>query len=285
MTEAPGRQAVGASVRRIARCVVDLQRRARGEAGGLHGCDHRAPVEEVRRRRVVHVGREAVHLERVAHIETCIDGELERLDVGIAPALAEAAKRNDVVADDLAERGGVGSGMAARGDVGLGILGREIREPVGAERQADVPADGQALAVAFVILTVLRGERPALARVLQDDVDDTRDRIRAVLRRGAIAQDLDPLDRRGGERREVHALRALVDRSQRCELQVHEGGAMPARAVHQHQGVIGREVAQRNGADEGGTVRDREALRVQRRGHLWQAIRQIERCLVREQFA
>jgi hypothetical protein len=77
-------------------------------------------------------------------------------------------------------------------------------------------------------------------------------------------------------------LGTLVDGAKRCELQIDQRGAMAARAVHQHQRVVGREIAQGDRADEGGAVRDRKALRIQRRRYLGQAIRQVERRLVRE---
>ena len=77
---------------------------------------------------------------------------------------------------------------------------------------------------------------------LQHHVDDARDRVRPVLRRGAVAQHVDAVDGARGNGVEIdagrpgaHAVREGVD----------ERHLMTAPAVDEHQRLIGREAAQR----------------------------------------
>ncbi|CRP40003.1 hypothetical protein PAERUG_E5_London_17_VIM_2_12_12_00506 [Pseudomonas aeruginosa] len=76
---------------------------------------------------------------------------------------------------------------------------------------------------------------------LEDDIDHPGDGVRAVLRRGAVAQHLDALD--GGERDGIQvdpggaALQPAAD--------IDVGGLVTALAVHQHQHVVGTQAAQR----------------------------------------
>ena len=111
-----------------------------------------------------------------------------------------------------------------------------------------------------VVLAV--GERgvAALARIAQAQVDDAGDGVRAVLRRGAVAQHFDGFDR--GERNgvQVDGGRAAADRA----VDVHQRGLVAALAVDQHQRLVGREAAQRGGADVIGAVGDRRAREVER---------------------
>ena len=271
-------------VRRIGQAVavtVDLQGRTRLDLLllGRIGQDRR-PVEKVGDRLVVHEGRETIQRGRVRHVDARVHEQLEGLDRGIAPALPEAVQRHLVRADEPGHLLSVRARHAAIRNIGIRVFGSEVEETVFGEGQAEVAADGKTLTLGVVGLAVLRRRREAGRIVLEDDVDDARDRIGTVLRRGAVTQDLDALDGRGREGRPVHRLRALVHRTERRQLQVDERRAMPARAVHQHERVVGRQVAQADRPDQGRAVRDRKTLRVQRRRDPRQRLGQVERRLV-----
>ena len=77
---------------------------------------------------------------------------------------------------------------------------------------------------------------------LQHHVDDARDRVRAVLRRGAVAQYVDPVDRARGNGVEIHAGRPGAHAVREG---VDERHLMAPPAVDEHQRFIGREAAQR----------------------------------------
>ena len=79
----------------------------------------------------------------------------------------------------------------------------------------------------------------AFRAFFQNDVDDAGKRVRAILRRGTIAQHLDVVD--GADRNlvDIDALRALADLAERQ----HQRVWMPALAVNQDQHLIAVEAA------------------------------------------
>src|SRR6202012_1600512 len=97
------------------------------------------------------------------------------------------------------------------------------------------------VAVAFIVLAA--GDAAAAARIggLGDDVHHPGDGVGAVLRRGAVGQDLHVVDGGHGNETEVGGGRALE--GARVDVQVGRG--VPALAVHQHERVVGVESAQR----------------------------------------
>ena len=97
-----------------------------------------------------------------------------------------------------------------------------------AARQVDALLVAAALAPGLVALV---GEGAALDRALGDEVDDAADGVGAVDGRGAVAQHLDPFQRR-------HRDDVQVDR-------VGEVGVVgQAPAVQQHQGLVAAQAAQ-----------------------------------------
>lgn len=125
-------------------------------------------------------------------------------------------------------------------------VGGQIDEAVAAQCQA--LADAGAAAVAIGAVDVLPPQDVGLAAVgigFEQDVDDAGDRIRAVLRGGAVAQHLDVIHRRDRDQAHVHRHRTAPDDAG----DVDAGGAMAALAVDQHQGVIRIEPAQAAGGD------------------------------------
>src|SRR4030095_4106060 len=95
----------------------------------------------------------------------------------------------------------------------------------------------------------------------EDDIDDAGDGIRPVLRRGAIAQHLDVIDRREGYRIEVDARRSASD----AVVQVHERTLMTSFSIDQYQHLIRSQSAQRGRADGVGAVRDGRTGKVEGR--------------------
>ena len=98
-------------------------------------------------------------------------------------------------------------------------------------------------------------------RRLEHDVDDAGDRVRAVLCRRAIAQNLDVIDHPGRNGIEVDRLRPAPDES----VDVHDGAHVPALAVHEHERLIGRQSAQRRRPHVVGRVAEGRAREVERR--------------------
>jgi hypothetical protein len=100
--------------------------------------------------------------------------------------------------------------------------------------------------------------------VLELDVDHAGDRVRAILRGGAVAQHLDPADREAGD--EVHVDRgaAAADRA----VDVEQRRDVAALAVDQHQGLVRAEAAQGRRAQRVGAVGDRRLREVERRDQL-----------------
>ena len=111
-----------------------------------------------------------------------------------------------------------------------------------------------------VVFAVGHRGAAAFTRVAQAQVDDAGDGVRAVLRGGAVAQHFDGFERRQRNGIEIDRRRAATHRA----IHVDQRGLVPALAVHQHQGLVGRQAAQRGGADVVGAVGDRGSRKIQR---------------------
>ena len=108
---------------------------------------------------------------------------------------------------------------------------------------------------------------------LQHHVDHAGDGVRSVLRRRAVAKDLDVVDGRGGDGVEVDAARSAADRVVR----VHERAGVAALAVDHDQELIGPQSAQRGRADGVGAVADRRPRKVERRRDLLNDLARLRR--------
>ena len=226
------------------------------------------------RHRIVVLGRaqhrrEAVRIDRRQDRGQAIDlivvggaVRVSRGGIGIDAAgeLVVAVQRDiDAVAGGIAEPVAVVDAGAAvgAGAVGAGVVliaDREIDPAPIAELPAIVAVDVLGEAVTGGIGARLRGDIAA-GRVLEDDVDDAGNRVRAVLCRGAVAQHLDARDRRRRDQ-------ADVDRGSAAEwagIGEDVGGGVAALAVDQHQRLVGAEAAQVDGI---GQRRDGGALRL-----------------------
>src|SRR5690606_14670189 len=115
------------------------------------------------------------------------------LDLGVAEA-----------AGDRAVGGGARIIVRTAGGIAVGIFRRQGQEAVRAQAEALPGRDGDGAAVLFIplaarglhigeVLAVGDAGAAALAGLLETQVDDAGDGVRAVLRRGAVAQHLDPV--------------------------------------------------------------------------------------------
>ena len=97
------------------------------------------------------------------------------------------------------------------------------------------------------------------AGTLEDDVDDTSDGIGAILRRCAIAQDLNPINHRRGDRVEIDGGGTAPDGA----IVVDQRTGVSALAIHQNKRLVGRETTQRGRSHMVGAVRDGGAREVE----------------------
>ena len=84
----------------------------------------------------------------------------------------------------------------------------------------------------------------------QNNIDHAGDGIGAVLGRGAVAQHFDMVDGRHGNRIEISWRGTTTQRT----LKIQQGAGVPALAIDQHEGFIGREPAQRGRPHDARTV-------------------------------
>src|SRR5690606_8451581 len=104
----------------------------------------------------------------------------------------------------LGRAGGAGERTRAGGAALLADPGRQVQEATAlATPQARVAGERGLLAAASGVAAVLGLQAAALARTLEHDVEHAGDRVRAVLRRGAVAQHLHAVDRRDRDGVEV----------------------------------------------------------------------------------
>ena len=167
-------------------------------------------------------------------------------------AVAGLARIERTVGQQRIEQGGL------LGDVGGGITG----EIVGAVLPLQVGADVQETAVVaqlpclmrlhvlgaailvrqiahrLAILAVIDAEPAARVILLEDHVDHAGNRVRAILRRRTVLQNLDMVDGVGRDQVEV-GRRAVTD---------VERGGVPAHAVHQNQRILDIQPAQTRAA-------------------------------------
>lgn len=134
----------------------------------------------------------------------------------------------------------IGALARARCRVRFGEFAAEDDGAAVAERHPALGAGLIACAVAFIILRIL-SESVHSGLIVENDVDHAGDRVRAILRRCPVAQHLDALDCKIGNGRKIGGLRTA---------RPEQRGAVIAFAVHQHEGLVGGQAAQRRRAHE-----------------------------------
>ena len=151
------------------------------------------------------------------------------------------------------------------------VLQAEIREPGPAQRQPDVAGEAVRPAVhAAVGPPAITGAEQAAANldaaagagVLQQEIQHARYRVRAVLRRRPVTEHLHLPQGDGWNDRDVGPLRAV---RHTVAAPVDHRRAVTALAVHQHQRMVGRQVAQIRRPDDDARVADRLRVDVERR--------------------
>jgi len=119
------------------------------------------------------------------------------------------------------------------------------------DRAVDIPNRPVGVEVSRVVAARGRPDRQRERAGLRDHVYDAGDRIGAVLRRGSVPEDLDPIDHAGGQRVQVHT---AGPRAHPGAEDVDERRVMASLAVDEDQRVVGREAAQGEGPHDVGRV-------------------------------
>ncbi len=200
--------------------------------------DAREPIVLVGLRVAVCIGAEAVEL----------DGPVGE---GFAGVVADRGPRGLRIAEDrivIEARAAVGT--RADAVVVVTVVDAQVEEPVLAQRGPEVSRSAAREAVTMIILAGRSLDVAAVVLRLEDDVDDTRDRIATVLGGGAVLQHLDVIDRAERDQIEIDRRGALL----RSLIQNDVRRSMTAFAVDQHQHVIGAQAAQLNGIGQGAEI-------------------------------
>ena len=160
---------------------------------------------------------------------------------------------------------------AAAGVAGFTVFQAQVQKTV-AQGQARVRRDGVTGAVSFGCLAIPGFEVHSLRVILEDKIHHPSNRIRAILGRGAIAQYFDALQGNGGDHRQVRPLRAFGRLGrQPCD----HRAAVPALAVDQDQGMVGRQVAQVGRSHDGRAVGNRLHIDAECRRHRAQQVQHV----------
>ncbi len=231
------------------------------DRGGAIGI---APVE-ITDAFAVAVQTETVEVDAVVQGEVEVEAEMAVFQVRLAPALHRIG--HDQIRVGVLEGDRIGALAAARGRVGSVPVGEQRQAALVTQREAVPAADLATGPIAFAVFGQAQRQFPADA-VIQDDVDHPGDGVRAVLRRRAITQHFDALDRMHRNLRQVRPLRAACAQQRRT---------VEAAAVDQHQGLVRRETPQRGRPHEHQAIVHRHALDHEGRHQLGQHVVEVGR--------
>ena len=173
------------------------------------------------------------------------------LDFGRAPYLRCGSAYMRVAGLDQPPR--IPALYTTAGFVGVQKLEAEVGKAIVGQRQAQVGGHLHLVPVTVVGLAPTGVERQALGCLLQLEVQDTGDGIRAVLGCGAVTQDFDPLQRDDWDDGQVGTLRPAIAA---VRSEGNDGGAVAAFAVDEHQGGVGWHSAQVGRPYKGGVAAD-----------------------------
>ncbi len=167
----------------------------------------------------------------------------------------------------------------------VAVLAGHVQEAGLAERKPEVAGERVHVAVAGKdppvhpiariaqeVAAGLELERAPGAVVLEHKVHHAGDRVGSVLGRGAVAQHLGLLQRRTGDERDVGPLRPV---GKAVSVPGYHRRPVAPLPVDQHQRVVGRQAAQVGGPREGGRVRNRLDVDVERRHDVAQQVGEV----------
>ena len=252
---------------------------ADGERRILHGGDD--VRQEAFRVHRWHVAPIFFRAEEAARIALAFRGAAERIQLATAHRQGRIHPQVVIlgvaVAQALRDAWRIDARRVQAGAVGLVALARFDRQvqvaAVAAQREAAAGAGRVGVAIAFIGRAGAGADDAVAHALLEDDVDDARDRVRPVLGGGAVAQHFDRLDRRQRDRVDVGAGRAAADRL----LHIDQRLLVAALAVDQHEQLVGAQAAQRGRADDVGAVADEGRREVERWVEVLQHLAQFER--------
>ena len=229
------------------RCAVFEHRTAKNAVSGVR-------ITKVEATFNLSLGPVAEHVGfgAVPQVNTEIAENLEIVgDLRRAPDLGRRLAHTGVTGIDQVL--GVGSLDAAAGRIGFLEFETDIAETGVAEPESGVAGDRQRIAVAFEVAAPLGVKGEARIVFLEHEIHDAGDGVGTVLRRGAVAQHFEPVQRDGRNDRQVGALGTAGDaRSEQRDYR----GAMAALAVDEHEGCVGRQRTQGRRTDQGRRVGD-----------------------------
>ena len=118
-----------------------------------------------------------------------------------------------------------------------------MNRPIFAELEPFVGIQREGFTISLVSRAV-RVAKLTFVVALEHEVDNPCERIRTVLRRGPIAQNLNPFNRARRNRVHVYARRASTDRS----IHVNQRTPVPPLPVDEYKHLIGSQAPKRRGA-------------------------------------
>ena len=197
------------------------------------------------------------------------------VDLRVAPDLR---RYGDMMVAGGNQRGRVQPLDAAVGRIGAAGLEAQVGEAVRPHGQTEIAGDAVPGAVAADVAAAVQLDAAAGRVVLEQEIDDAGNRVRTVLRRGAVAQHLDSLqrDRRNG--RDVRSLRAIRHAAEPGD----HRGPVPPLAVDQDQRVVVSKIAQAGRPHQGGGIADRMRRHVEGRHQVAQLLVELRRALAHD---
>ena len=269
------------------RDIVDIRLDVRQKSVGVEAGNHlrglKRPAEEARRPAVpLAEGAERVHLHVVIQVLRGVEHADQVHRGRVTRPVRETLRggftgvTGGILLARIAERT-VRHRAVAPFHAGVEVAAVAPRQPlIGAHhRVGAVIALAQARDLGVELASL--AEHVAGARALQNNVDDTRDGVGAVLRRRAVTQDFDAVDHGRRDGIEVHRRGATTNRS----VVVDQRARVATLAVHEHQRLIGREATQRGRAHVVRAVGHGGTWEIQRWRRRLQHLRRLDtsRCL------
>jgi hypothetical protein len=226
----------------------------------------------------VGVIREQVDLAVGRHVDRGVDHAL----IGFGRRRSPQLRRQGIVRQLRGERregvreiGGGGTRHAAAGLAVIVIFGGDIDEPDRTDPEPDIPRDLDTLAIAALVILPVARDHLEPAFLLEPVIEHPGDRVRAILRRRPLAQDLQAADRQRRDGGKIRPLRAARQCRVAAGRDLHQRRAIVAFAVDHHEDFVGGQAPQRRRADESGCIGDRILPDIERRNDILQAVEHV----------